>query len=105
PGELRIGEARDLRVRDVDRGARRVEPTGEFQRSAVHHREPAVRAGNGQGQFQEGRNRVRLGRDDRVIEDEFAAGVHVERVALVRCVFGKTQATVGQREAAARVDV
>src|SRR3989475_111834 len=103
-GELGIREARHLRVRDVDRGARGVQPTGEFQRSAGLRREPAVRARDREGQFQEGRNGVRLGRDDRVVEHEFAARVHVERVAFVRCVLGKTQAAVGQREAAAGVD-
>src|SRR5207244_12554117 len=89
----------------VNRRAGRVEPTGELQDRSVLHREVTVRSGDGEGELEVRIDGVRLRRDNRVVKDEFAARVHVERISLMRSVFGEVKADVDQREASARVDI
>ena len=102
---LIIREARDLGIRDVEGRARRIEPSGELQHGAIFHREPTVGPGDSESEFQERRDGIRLGRDSRVVEDEFSARVHIERVGLMGGVLGEAQAAVDQREASTRIDV
>src|SRR5207247_3297046 len=95
----------DYRVDNINRITGRVEPTVEIHDLTVLHREVAARARDGKGELQERIDGIRLGRDDRVVEDQFAARVHVERVAFMRRILGETQTSVDQREAASGVDV
>src|SRR2546430_13258347 len=102
---LRVVEAGDRRIRHIERSARRIEPAGEFQLRSVGHGELASGSGNRQGEFQIRIDQGRVGRDDRIVKDKCATGVHVQGIARVGGVLRELQASVDQGEASAGVDV
>src|SRR5438094_2784856 len=98
-------ESGDRRVRDVQGRAGRVEPSGELQLRSVHQDELAARARHRQGELEVRVDRRRLRRDDGVVENRCAAGVHVERIAGMGGILREGQAAVHEPWASAGVDV